>query len=298
MKIGFHLPEIERSVRWAEVAALCRAAEAVGFDSIWMPDHLLYRVEGAPPEGPWEGWSTLAAVAAITRRVEIGPLVLCASFREPVLIAKMAETVDEISGGRLVLGLGAGWHEPEFAAYGFPYRERFGRFAEAFTIIHTLLRDGRIDFAGRHYTVRECELRPRGPRPGGVPLMIGSQGERTLRETLPHVDLWNGWHAWVGNQPERYPALRERVDGLCREVGRDPAEVGRTLSVLMRLPGGEAYAVDPRSRLIAGEPEELAEALLRVGAEGIEHVQIVLQPNTVDAVERFGRVIELVRAAG
>jgi probable F420-dependent oxidoreductase len=295
MKMGLHLPEIERPVRWGEVAELCRTAEAVGFDSIWMPDHLLYRFEGQPPVGPWECWSMLSAIAAVTRRVEIGPLVLSAAFRNPALIAKMAATLDEISGGRLILGLGVGWHEPEFSAYGFPFADRFARFAEAFTIIRTLLQEGEIDFQGRFFTLRECEVRPTGPRPGGPPLMIGSQGEGTLRHTLPHVAAWNGWHAWVGNQPERYPELRERVDALCREAGRDPATVERTLSVLLRLPGGEGYDVDPRSELIAGEPEQLAEALLRFRDEGLSHVQVVLQPNTVEAVARFGRVIEFVR---
>jgi len=326
VKIGFHLPETERPVRWAEIADLCRTAEAVGFDAIWVPDHLLYRFDGAEPTGPWECWSTLAAVAAITNRVEIGPLVLCAGFREPALVAKMATTLEEISSGRLLLGLGVGWHEPEFAAFGFDHEHRFGRFNEAFTIIRTLLTEGRIDHEGRYYTLRDCEIRPRGPRPGGadvgttgggttgggttgggttggvaagrqtIPLMIGSRGDRTLRHTLPHVAAWNGWYAWVGNDPATYRALRDQVDARCREVGRDPAEVERTLSVLLQMPGGEGYPVDPRAAAIRGEPEQLAEALLAFAAEGLAAVQVVLEPNTVEAVERFGGAIELFRA--
>ena len=300
MKIGFHLPETERPVRWAEVADLCRTAEAVGFDAIWVPDHLLYRFGEGEPTGPWECWSTLAAVAAVTSRVEIGPLVLCAGFREPALVAKMAATLDEISGGRLTLGLGVGWHEPEFTAFGFDYEHRFGRFHEAFTVIRTLLTEGAIDFQGRYYTLRDCEIRPLGPRSGGagresIPLMVGSRGDRTLRHTLPHVAAWNGWYAWVGNDPATYRALRDQVDDCCREVGRDPAEVERTLSVLLQMPGGEGYPVDPRAAAIRGEPEQLAEALLGFAAEGIAAVQVVLEPNTADAVERFGRAIELVR---
>ncbi|MGI8475559.1 MAG: LLM class flavin-dependent oxidoreductase [Thermomicrobiales bacterium] len=190
LKVGLHLPETERIAPWRDLAAMCRLAEDVGFDSIWVPDHLLYRFEGQEPNAPWEGWSILSAVAAVTTRVEIGPLVLCANFRNPALIAKMADAVDEISGGRLILGLGAGWHEPEYRAFGFPFAQRFGRFAEAFTIIRTLLGEGRIDFEGSYFTLRDCELRPRGPRPGGPPLMIGSRGEHVLRATLPHVRFW------------------------------------------------------------------------------------------------------------
>jgi alkanesulfonate monooxygenase SsuD/methylene tetrahydromethanopterin reductase-like flavin-dependent oxidoreductase (luciferase family) len=310
VKIGFHLPETERPVRWSELADLCRTAEDVGFDAIWVPDHLLYRFGDDEPTGPWECWSTLSAVAAVTSRVEIGPLVLCAGFREPALVAKMAATLDEISGGRLTLGLGVGWHEPEFAAFGFDYEHRFGRFHEAFTIIRTLLADGAIDFQGRYYTLRDCEIRPRGPRPGGlgretagretagrqiIPLMVGSRGDRTLRHTLPHVAAWNGWYAWVGNDPATYRTLRDQVDDRCREVGRDPAVVERSLSVLLQMPGGEGYPVDPRAAAIRGEPEQLAEALLAFAAEGLAAVQVVLEPNTAEAIERFGRAIEIVR---
>ena len=122
LKLGLHLPETERIATWRDIAEMCRLAEDVGFDSIWVPDHLLYWFPDKEPVGPWECWSILSAVAAVTQRVEIGPLVLCTTFRNPGLIAKMADTVDEISGGRLVLGLGAGWHEPEYRAFGFPYR--------------------------------------------------------------------------------------------------------------------------------------------------------------------------------
>src|SRR3712207_2979464 len=163
LKVGLHLPETERIAPWSDLAAMCRLAEDVGFDSIWVPDHLLYFFPGEEPRGPWECWSILSAVAAVTHRVEIGPLVLCTNFRNPALIAKMADTVDEISGGRLILGLGAGWHEPEYRAFGFPFDHRASRFEEGIRIIHGLLRDGRVDFSGRYYQAQECELRPRGP---------------------------------------------------------------------------------------------------------------------------------------
>lgn len=295
-KIGLHLPETERIAPWREIAEICRTAEDVGFDSIWVPDHLLYRFEGEEPKGPWECWSILSAVAAITQRVEIGPLVLCATFRNPALIARMAATVEEISGGRLILGLGAGWHRPEYESFGFPYEERYGRFVEAFTIIRTLLRERQIDFAGRYYSVRDCEIRPFGPRSNGPPLMIGSRGEKMLAQTLPHVHLWNGWYAWTGNTAEGYRTLRREIDAACVAAGRAQHEVERTMAILLRFPE-EAGPVDPRARLIQGDVDLMAETILALAAEGVGHIQVVLESCTAPAVERFARTLELVRAA-
>ena len=195
LKVGLLLPVIEGTMagdtpRWTDVLAIARRAEELGFDSLWVSDHLLFRLPGREqkPVGMWEGWTLLAALAAATSRIELGPFVSCMSFRNPALTAKMADTIDEISGGRLILGLGAGWHEPEYTAFGFPFDHRASRFEEGFTIIRSLLRDGHVDFAGEWHQARDCELRPRGPRPQGPPLMIGTKGPRMLRMTLPHVD--------------------------------------------------------------------------------------------------------------
>lgn len=296
LKVGIHLPEVERVVPWRELADMCRLAEDVGFDSIWVPDHLVYHLDDVPQTmAPWEGWSTLSAVAAITKRVEIGPLVLCANFRNPALVAKMAETVDEISGGRLVLGLGSGWHEPEFRAFGFPYEERFGRFTESFTIISTLLREGKIDHAGKYFTLRECELHPRGPRPGGIPLMIGSRGALNLRHTLPHVQSWNGWYVWNENTPEGLAPLTAEVDAACAETGTDPNQIERTVAALVRVPGLPlgANAWPHRSKPIEGTAEQVADALRAFAGVGISHLQLVLDPNTPEGIERFAQVLEL-----
>ena len=165
LKIGVQLPEVERPVSWSELKSMARKAEEIGLDSIWVGDHLMYRSPGNAPVGPWEAWSLLAALAEATERVEIGPLVAAIGFHSPAMIAKKAATVDEISGGRLILGLGAGWGAPEYLAYGFPYSQRASRFEEAYTVIRTLLRDGEIDFEGKFYQIRNCALVPRGPRP-------------------------------------------------------------------------------------------------------------------------------------
>jgi probable F420-dependent oxidoreductase len=296
LKVGVQLPEVEREVRWPELRAMARRAEALGYDSIWYGDHLLYRRPNDHARGPWEAWSILAALAEATERVEIGPLVACTSFHNPAMLAKKAATVDEISGGRLVLGLGAGWNETEYRAYGFPFDRRISRFEEAFTIIRTLLREGAIDFDGEFYTARDCELVPRGPRPGGPPLMIGSMGERMLRIALPYVDSWNVWFNDIDNRPEGVAPLRELVDGVCREVGRDPAAVARTVAVQVRLSGGvgrnQGDSGKPPIVPLSGSTAELAASLRAFAREGISHVQVVMDPITEAAIEEFAAVLE------
>ncbi len=296
LKVGIQLPEVEREVRWAELLDMVRAIEDLGFDSIWLGEHLLYRWPDREPRGPWEAWTLMAAVAAVTSRVEFGPLVACTNFHNPALLAKQATTIDEVSGGRLVLGLGAGWNETEFRAYGYPYDHRVDRFEEAFTIIRTLLREGAIDFEGRWYQVRDCELLPRGPRPGGPPLMIGSNGPRMLRMTVPYVDSWNSWFSDIGNRPAGVPVLRDRVDEACRDVGRDPAQLERTVAVLVRLPGGAGrvsgdYAED-RAPAVEGSPAEIAEILHGFAREGIAHVQLVLDPITLESIRALRPVLD------
>jgi len=300
LKIGIQLPEVERQVGWAELREMARRAEGIGLDSIWVGDHLLYRGDGRPPRGPWEAWTTLAALAAVTDRVEIGPLVAATSFHNPALLAKMAATVDELSGGRLILGLGAGWNEAEYLAYGFPFDHRVSRFAEAFTIVRTLLREGRCDHHGTYFDLDDCELLPRGPRPSGPPLMIGSDGPRMLGITLPHVDAWNAWFTWFGNSPEGYRPMRERVDAACRAVARDPAEVERTVALFIGFPDGQGRQLgdlsDPDVEAISGEPAVLARTLQDFADEGVSHVQLVLDPITLDSISRLTPTLALLDA--
>ncbi|HEY7600524.1 MAG TPA: LLM class flavin-dependent oxidoreductase [Candidatus Limnocylindrales bacterium] len=299
LKVGVQLPEVEYVARWPELRAMARAAERAGFDSIWVGDHLLYRYPDGP-RGPWEAWSTLAALAAVTERVEIGPLVAATSFHNPAMLAKKAATIDEISGGRLILGLGAGWNEAEYAAYGFPFDNRASRFEEAFTIIRTLLREGEIDFAGRFHEARDCVLLPRGPRPQGPPLMIGSIGERMLRIALPHVDAWNAWYAWFGNDVARLRETLAAIDAACEAVGRDPVTLERTVAVLVRMAGGEGRdEVDRRgrtSRPLSGSPRQIADGLLAFREAGVGHVQLVVDPIDRRSIEELQPALELVHA--
>lgn len=294
--MGVQLPEVEYVARWPEVREMARTAEEIGLDSIWLGDHLLYRGDGKPPRGPWEAWSMLAALAAVTERVELGPLVAATGFHNPGMLAKKAATIDEISGGRLILGLGAGWNEVEYRAYGFPFDHRVSRFEEAFTIIRRLLHEGRCDFAGAYYTLRDCELLPRGPRPEGPPMMVGSQGARMLAVTLPYVQSWNAWFTWFGNSVEGYLPLREQVDEACRAVGRDPSTLERTLTLFVAFPGAQGRSLGDLTRSdvepVSSDPDGLADALRGFAAAGVGHIQLVLDPITAETIAALKPMLE------
>jgi alkanesulfonate monooxygenase SsuD/methylene tetrahydromethanopterin reductase-like flavin-dependent oxidoreductase (luciferase family) len=288
------------------VRAVAQRAEAVGFDSLWAVDHLLIRwsaiaaqaespappvLAGAPSQGVWEAWSLLAALAAVTSRVELGTLVTCTGFRNPALLAKMADTVDEISSGRLILGLGAGDFEDEHRSFGVRWDRRIGRFEESLRIIHPLLSEGRVDVAGDFYAARDCELRPRGPRRPGPPLLIGTLagGPRMMRLTATYADLWNGWLAFGRGHPDAVPPLREVIDRACLAHGRDPATLARTVTVRAAMLGRSVLVGEP----LRGEAGAIAEALRSFAREGISQVQILLSPSTVAGVEAFALVLEL-----
>ncbi len=297
LKVGVQLPEVEYEPRWTDLAEMARLAEDIGLDSVWVGDHYLYRRPDGV-RGPWEAFTQLAAIAAVTSRVEIGPLVASTSFHEPAVLAKMAMTIEEISGGRLILGLGAGWNEAEYQAFGFPFDHRISRFEEAFTVIRTLLRSGAIDFEGRYYTLRDCELLPRGPRPEGPPLMVGSNGPRMLRITMPHVDAWNAWYWWFGNDPARVSEQYVAVEAACADVGRDPAEIERTVAVYVELPGATGARVFDRDTAppVRGSAEEIARTLRAFAAVGVSHVQLVIDPVTPAGVEALAPVLEALDA--
>ena len=205
---------------------------------------------------------------------------------QPGRAGKEGVTVDEISDGRLILGVGAGWNEVEYSAYGFPFDHRVSRFEEAFTIVRRLLTTGRCDFHGTYFQLDDCELLPRGPRPEGPPLMIGSIGERMLRITLPHVAAWNAWYQWFGNSVEGYLPLRDKVDASCREVGRDPSTVERTVAILIGFAGasGRSSVVEEAFEPIDGDPAVLVPALRGFAEAGVGHVQLVLDPITVESI--------------
>jgi alkanesulfonate monooxygenase SsuD/methylene tetrahydromethanopterin reductase-like flavin-dependent oxidoreductase (luciferase family) len=236
VRVGIQLPEVEREVRWQEVAAIARAAEDSGFDSIWVGDHLLYWDGGRPERGPWDAWTQLAALAALTSRVRLGPLVAATAFHPPGVIARMAASIDEISGGRFVLGLGAGWNETEFRAFGFPFDRTVSRFEESFEIVRRLLAGEHVTFEGQFHSAGDAVLLP--PPHRSVPMMLGSNGARMLGIALPHVDAWNTWYSSYGNTVEGFANLRVDVDAACVRAGRDPGELIHSACVLVRASEG------------------------------------------------------------
>ena len=225
------------------------------------------------------------------------------AFHAPFMLAKQAATVDEISGGRLVLGIGAGWNPVEFNALGVPFDHRVSRFEEAFTIVRTLLRDGYIDFEGEFFSAREAELLPRSARAGGPELLVGSSAPRMLAATAPYMHAWNAWYADTQNSPSGVARLRAIVDEAAHAAGRDPAEIERTVAVQVRLAGGSGRvmgATDERQAVtpLAGSAEEIARELLAYAQEGITHVQLVVDPITEASVAALAPVLELLDRGG
>jgi probable F420-dependent oxidoreductase len=289
IRVGVQLPEVERDVRWPEYAAMARAAEDVGFDSIWLGDHLLYRDDGRPERGPWEAWTLLAGLAAITERVRLGPLVACASFHPPGLIAKMAATIDEVSGGRFVLGLGAGWNEVEYRAFGLSYDHRVSRFEESFEIVRRLLAAEHVTLAGRFWQVEDAVLLP--PPARRVPLMIGSNGERMLSIALPHAQWWNTWYTGYGNTAEGFAALNARVTAAAERAGRDPAEVRRSACVLVELEPEAVNRPHSDEEVAPVAPDELPTALRELAEAGADEAILILRPITEGSIRALGGAV-------
>jgi probable F420-dependent oxidoreductase len=287
VRVGIQLPEVERDVRWPEYLRMARAAEDAGFDSIWLGDHLLYRGDDRAERGPWEAWTMLSALAAVTERVTLGPLVACTAFHPPGVIAKMAATIDEVSGGRFVLGLGAGWNREEFAAFGLPYDRRVSRFEEAFAIIRGMLAGERVDARGRFHDAERVVLLP--PPHRRVPIMIGSNGPRMLGIALPHADAWNTWYDDYGNSPVGFAELNARISDAARGAGRDPADIERSACVLVALPGGGERAPIPGAPAIG--PEALVEHLHGLEQAGADEAILVADPITERSVEQLGDVL-------
>jgi probable F420-dependent oxidoreductase len=294
MKIGIVLDTAENSLqgktpRYKDIQQMAQGAEQAGLDSIWLCDHLIYRM---PQEelGIWEVFSILSALAATTTRITLGTIVVCTSFRPPALVAKIADTLDEVSDGRFILGLGAGWHQPEYEAFGYPFDHLASRFEEAMEIIAPLLREGHVDFQGEYYQVKNCVLRPRGPSRNGPPILIAGQRPKMLRLTAKYADAWNtAWHTETEQVQERY----ERFKNACGEVGRDASEVALTVGASVNL-APDAEKGD-ETKAITGSEQEIAHRLKQFAEQGAEHVIVGLEPLNPETIAQFGRIAALAR---
>ncbi|HSI98821.1 MAG TPA: LLM class flavin-dependent oxidoreductase [Patescibacteria group bacterium] len=292
MKIGLMLPLAQGETDgWTTLRAMALAAEEHGLDSVWGADHLVFRSDGET-EGIHECWTLLTAVAAITSRVEIGPLVLALPFRNPALTAKMAIELDEISAGRLILGVGCGWHQPEFDAFGYPFDHRVSRFAEGLEILMPMLRGESVTFEGRYHSAADAIALPPPVRAGGPPVLIAGKQPRMLDLVARHAHQWNA--AWYGD-PREADDLRTRLANLGRALeaaDRDPSTLTTTAGIFVAFDGAED---DVPERAIRGSTQEIADALARYDELGISHLIAHLFPRTPDAVARLGEAAALAR---
>jgi probable F420-dependent oxidoreductase len=297
MKIGMLLPMNDAdgpgASTWSRVRTLAHLAEEGGLDSLWVYDHLIFRLPDQPEDGIHEAWTLLTAVAAVTERVELGTIVLGTGFRPPALLAKMAATLDEVSGGRLILGLGTGWHEPEYAAFGYPFDHRVGRFEEALAIIGPMLCGERVTFHGRWHDVENAVLIPPPPRParlpGRMPILIAAKGERALRLVARHADAWNA--AWFGLPNERFEQRRADLLMACEAEGRDPAGLEVTVGLTIDSETGDPGRPGAPDALPA-DVDAVARAFDAWRDLGVGHVQVDLRP----ADERTVGVLAAARA--
>ncbi len=276
------------------IRAVAQQAEMDGFDSIWLADHFLYRNPGQPTRGIWECWTMLAALAEATHRVELGTLVTCNSFRNPAVLAKMATTVDEVSQGRLILGVGAGWNEPEYQAFGLPFDHRVGRFEEALQILKPLLHEGHVDFVGQYYQARNCDIVPRGPRSEGPPLMVGCErgSPRMMKLTAQYADLWNT--GYMG-KPETMAEPLAKIRDACGAVGRDPATVGITALIGLWFPDLQANKPSFFDDPLIGTIEEIAAAMHGYAELGVQHIMFQCEPYTPEALKLLTDALHLYR---
>ncbi|HET8662124.1 MAG TPA: TIGR03560 family F420-dependent LLM class oxidoreductase [Micromonosporaceae bacterium] len=252
---------------WGEVVDLVRHVEAVGWDGVYVCDHFMpYHAGGLAVDGPMlEGWTTLAALAGHTQRLRLGTLVLGNTYRHPAVVANMAATLDHVTGGRFVLGLGAGWQVNEHAAYGLELgstRSRMDRFEEACAAIRSLLTRPRTTHHGEHYRLTDAPCDPK-PVQSRLPILIGGGGERrTLRIAARFADEW---HAW--GTAEELGHKNQVLDRHCADIGRDPSTIRRVGGATVEL-SAKAGSGDDRS--VAGTPPQVVDVLARYRAAGAQ----------------------------
>jgi alkanesulfonate monooxygenase SsuD/methylene tetrahydromethanopterin reductase-like flavin-dependent oxidoreductase (luciferase family) len=297
-EIGVVLPLMQSgpertTTRWPELRRLALQAEAIGFDTIWTPDELLWRDEEGPPYGVWEGVAMAGAVAAVTSKAKVGTWVMSALHRNAGLTAKAAETLDEISGGRFVFGLGAGHTWPGQAhAFGLPEDQIFARFEEALQVIIPLLRGGHADFEGAWHVARDLPQQPVGPRPNKIPILIGGNGPKGQLHAALHADIWSCYAEERAHVEELGPRLAS-LEAICAEIGRDPSTIGRSAGVSVRPLAPAGLPPD----VICGSADEIADSIRSFREAGFTQVDLMFGPATVEALDALAPVLERLGAA-
>jgi alkanesulfonate monooxygenase SsuD/methylene tetrahydromethanopterin reductase-like flavin-dependent oxidoreductase (luciferase family) len=295
MRIGVVLPIEEgrdgTTPAYPVIRQMAVAAEAGGLDSLWVYDHLLFRFDGEEESGLHEAWTILAAVADATERVELGTLVMCTTFRNPALLAKMAATLDHVSGGRLILGIGAGWHDPEYEAFGYPTDYKVSRFDESFTVIRDLIRTGRADLEGTYVQARDAVLRP--PARADMPILVAAKRPRMLELTARHADAWN--LAWFGRPDERLARVRGELMDACARVGRDPSSLAITVGVNVRYADLAVHEEDGPA--LTGDADAIADGFAAHATDGADHIIVALDPGTPESLTRLIEAVRRFRVA-
>lgn len=296
MGIGIMLPMAEYSsfgkpVQFKDMVEMIRVAEDAGIDAIWLMDHFFFRPPVADPGteyGVWEAFTSAAALLQATTKINVGTLVSCLGWRNPGLVAKMTETLDEISQGRFILGVGAGWHEPEYDGYGYPFDHRVSRFEDALEIIAGLLREGRVTHLGDYFSAHDGIIQPRGPlgATGGSPILVGSSAPKMSRLMARHADAWNtGWHP---TSEELVPMIAA-VDQACAEVGRDPKTLVKTTGANIRM----STYTGARKKTIDGDNQAIADRLAQFREQGFRHFVAGIDECTPTSIEQLARIVEL-----
>lgn len=297
MQIGIVLPMLEdvptgAKSEWQTIRSLALRAEELGFDTVWVPDELLWAPEEWPgPRGFWECVAMTGAVAASTSRIGIGTWVLSALHRNPALTAKAAETLDEISGGRFMLGFGSGHAGQQGAAFGYPPDHTIGRYEEALQILVPALRDGQAEFRGTYHSAK-LEHRPRGPRPGGIPIMLGGHKARTMGLAVRHADIWSAF-ATESSLPGAFEPMLTQLDAVCDEQGRDRGSLGRSIGVVVETTEEHTAEESGMGIPIAGSADEIAAVFRRYAELGVTRLEVMLWPSTPAALEAAAVILPL-----
>ncbi len=290
--IGLHgRPEGEPPPpRWSFIREQASTAERIGFDLVVFEDALLYEW-GEAVHGLWESMTVAGALAAATSRIEFGQSVINAPYRSPAMIAKMADTLDEISGGRYILGIGAG-NTDDYANFGFHEDLRYSRFAEGIEIIHSLLKTGSVDFAGSYQSAKGARMVFRGPRPQGPPIVLAAGSPKMLRLAARYADGWNWWTTRPVDGSEDLALVIHELERACEEEGRDPSTLTRSVDL---------YSIDPlgggSGTYLGGGSTRIAEKILTYAELGFEEARCDLTPlATPAAIEAMAEVVQMVHS--
>ncbi len=291
MRIGVCIPISERgtgrrALSFAEMRELAVLTEQGNLDSIWVADHLFIVGGDGEPRGAWESLTILGALADATTRVELGPFVLCTPFRNAGLIAWAANTLDEISQGRFVMGLGSGWHQPEFDAFGFEFQRRVSVFEDSLNVLVPLVREATVVYEGE-WSKGRAELRPPRRRPNGPPILMAGSKPRMMSLIAKWADRWNS--VWYGLPTDEFRAERTELVEACEAIGRDPASIDVSAGIVIQ---------DPRTidrndgEGIVGNVEGIADAFAAWEAEGVDEVMCRLGPPSTGVVETIATAAE------